>query len=221
MPGWLGHVAEGKAATDGKAAALRRAVPDLTKTVFARLAEVRPDVLIVDFIDERFDLLAFGDFLVNDSGDLRDSGCLAPGDRQAARVIPRLSDEAWALWSEGLERFARFVERSLPGCRLVLHAGRWADRALGQVEQGDSCSILPDAVTSRAAQNALLDRMHRAFAARLPQAMVIAAEPDLCVSDPAHRWGPAPFHYVPAYYAAVIDHLLTALASPRHLVRQG
>ncbi|MFG1432040.1 DUF6270 domain-containing protein [Xanthobacter sp. V2C-8] len=186
--------------------ARRVVTTEIRKSAFAELAALRPDVLMLDFIDERFDLLACGDVLVNESLEMLESGLLAQAPLAQARRIPRLSEEAWARWLAGLLRLRRFLDGGqLPSCRLVLHACYWADTmrtSSGNEPLPDRCEILHGRVVSRAAHNELLCRMHAAFAARFPEATLIEPPPALRIVDGAHRWGPAPFHFIPEYYRA-------------------
>ncbi|WGD28421.1 DUF6270 domain-containing protein [Ancylobacter sp. WKF20] len=190
----------------GKTFTVRSLTAELGKTTVAQIAAARPDVLYLDFIDERFDLLACGAALVTESLELIDSGVMHLPPLAQARRVPRLSHEAWAAWEDGLLRLRHaFDTGTIPACRIVLHACLWADTSLtaeGPRPLPDACEILPGRIVSRAAHNELLHRMHAAFAARFPEAVVIEIPAALRVADAAHRWGAAPFHFIPSYYEA-------------------
>ena len=173
----------------------RALVADLRKTALASLVAFRPTHLIIDFIDERFDLLSVGGTLVTDSWELEASGYRAQRALKAARPIPRLSAPCERLWLEAAGEFAALVRATpLAGATLILHGARWAP--LADVE------ILPGVSADIGANNALLARYEAAFTALMPPMARVEA-PDLRVADQAHQWGPSPFHYGRDYYAEI------------------
>ena len=173
----------------------RALVADLRKTALASLVAFAPTHLIVDFIDERFDLLSVGTALVTDSWELEASGYRAQRALKDARPIPRLSAPCERLWLEAAGEFAALVRATpLAAASLILHGARWAP--LADVE------ILPGVSADIGAYNALLARYEAAFTALMPPMARVEA-PDLRVADPAHQWGPSPFHYGRDYYAEI------------------
>ncbi|WP_156387598.1 DUF6270 domain-containing protein [Methylobacterium sp. Leaf399] len=179
---------------------------ELCKTVPHALAEARPDVLLLDLAEERFDLLVLPSGLIlNASLDLVESGLLETPALAGARRVPRLSAEAWDLWEAGLARFAALAT-SLPACRIVLHRFRWARRAQGTAVLPAALAILPGQPIVRAADHdALLGRLQDRFLAVFPGTQVLEAPPELCLADPEHRWGLSPLHFVPAYHRAIAE----------------
>jgi hypothetical protein len=76
---------------------------DFCKTLLGNLAKSRFDLLLIDFIDERFPLFAFDEGgLVTISIELHQLGVLKnlPG-----RIIPAFSPEHLELWDAGWQRF--------------------------------------------------------------------------------------------------------------------
>jgi hypothetical protein len=183
---------------------------EFTKSIPQALADTRPEALLIDLAEERFDLLVLpSGLVVNESLDLLCSGLMETPDFASARRVPRLSDEAWDLWNAGLLRLRRLLwAPPLSGCRVVLHRVRWAAEAWTgrrcEPLPGDAL-ILPGRMASRAAHGDLLQRLNDRFLAVFPEALVVEAPPELCVADPQHRWGLSPLHYIPAYYDAVAD----------------
>jgi hypothetical protein len=185
-------------------------VADIAKTALADLVAWRPTHLIIDFIDERFDLLAVADTLVVDSWELEVSGYLSQPALRGARGIPRTSPAAERLWLEGAAEFAAFVRATpLRDAKLILHKAQWADHRRDpggrQVPLG-GVEVLPGRPADIALHNALLARYEAAFTELMPQMAQVEA-PEQRWADPAHEWGLSPFHYEPAYYAAVWQQL--------------
>ncbi|MDP1617877.1 DUF6270 domain-containing protein [Phenylobacterium sp.] len=187
---------------------------DLTKRGLAELVAHRPTHLILDFIDERFDLLALpGGQIVTHSWELDSGGWLGTPAFAERREIPRLSGACEHLWRNGLDQMALLLNASvLSEAQIILHSARWADHQRNadgaETPLTREPHIWDGRPASLVAHNQLLARYEAAFMAAVPQAQVIAAAPQNRVADPAHRWGLSPFHYVPAYY----DDIRQALA---------
>lgn len=193
-----------------KAQPHRALVADVSKTALAALVAFRPTHLIFDFIDERFDLLSAGGTLVTDSWELAASGYRRQGAFRGARAVPRLSAACERLWLDGAAQMAALVRATpLAQARLILHSARWAERrrtAQGRIAAMTDVEILPGRPGDLAAHNALLARYEAAFIDLMPPMARIEA-PDLRLADEAHLWGLSPFHYAPAYYAAIWEQL--------------
>ncbi|THD60802.1 DUF6270 domain-containing protein [Phenylobacterium sp.] len=193
-----------------KAQPHRALVADLSKTAIAALVAFRPTHLIFDFIDERFDLLSAGGALITDSWELEASGYRKQPAFRGARTVPRLSAACERLWLDGAAQMAALVRATpLAQAQLILHSSRWADRrrtAQGRTAAMSGVEILPGRPGDLAAHNALLARYETTFAELMPPMARVEA-PDLRVADDRHLWGQSPFHYVPAYYAAIRDQL--------------
>jgi hypothetical protein len=184
----------------------RALVADVAKTALAGLVAYRPTHLIFDFIDERFDLLSVGGSLITHSWELEASGYLSQPSLRGARTIPRPSAAAQRLWLEAAAELAAFVRATpLRDAKLILHSARWAacrrgpggrDTPLTDVE------ILPGAPADIGEQNALLAGYEAAFVNLMPPMAYVEA-PAERRADPGHEWGLSPFHYEPAYYAAI------------------
>jgi hypothetical protein len=181
-------------------------VADIEKTALGRLVAFRPTHLIIDFIDERFDLLAIGAALATDSWELEASGYLRQRAFKAVRPVPRLSSGCELLWQDAAGEFAALVRATpLRDAALILHSARWAEssrapggraRALAGVE------ILPGRSAQIGPHNALLAGYEAYFTSVMPP-MIRVEAPQHRVADEAHQWGLSPFHYVPAYYEEI------------------
>ncbi|WP_377810870.1 DUF6270 domain-containing protein [Azospirillum sp. A29] len=186
---------------------------ELSKSIPQAIARHRPDLLIVDLIEERFDLLMLDSGLVvNESWDLVSNGLPDLPELASARRIDRLSDEAWTQWEQGMLRFRRWMDRQgQNSCRIVLLRTSWAEvqRTPGGrlTPLPDATVIMPGRIASRQAHNERLERCHAHFQALFPEAVVVEAPPETHVADPDHIWGLEPFHYIPAFYEAVARRL--------------
>jgi hypothetical protein len=181
-------------------------VADFRKTALTRLVSYRPTHLILDLIDERFDLLAVGPSLVSVSGELVRSGHLDRSLLSESRRVSRLSDACHRLWLEAADEFAALLRgTALREAKLILHSARWATHMRtpdGRLAPIRDVEIVSGQGVEIDDYNALLTRQEAALRAVLPPFSVVQA-PEHRIADAAHRWGLSPFHYVPEYYAEV------------------
>ena len=183
---------------------------DLLKTGLAPLVAHRPTHLVIDLIDERFDLLARGAAVVTRSWETE---LLGLADRELAgfRLVPRRSEEAQRLWRRGLVRFADVLRRELPDTRVILHDARCATRqvdAQGRLHAlGPDWEFWPGAPSGIDELNGLFESYAGDLRKALPDMAVVRAPEAATLASETHRWGLAPFHYVEAYYEAVWNQL--------------
>lgn len=174
---------------------------DAQKSLPNVLRSVPYDLLLVDIVDERFNVLARGEERLTDSPGLRESEFVAK--RSAAwRRIDSGSDEHFEGWANALDRMlnvAATLPRPVPVA--FLDAG-WATTVDGS--RTDSPS---HAGRTPQEANALYERYREYFCAKIPAGQVIRPSVNLTVSDPEHKWGLAPFHYVQGFYDFVGNRL--------------
>ncbi|WP_296595318.1 DUF6270 domain-containing protein [Phenylobacterium sp.] len=188
-------------------------IADLRKTALAALVAWRPSHIIFDFIDERFDLLAAGEALAANSGEMVRSGYRTQPPLDAARLLPRLSNTCERLWLEAAAEFAAVVRGTpLARAHLILHSARWAELQRepdGRTRPIVDVEIVEGQPASIAAYNDLLARQEATFLDLMPPMSRVSAD-TWRLADAEHRWGLSPFHYVPEYYEQ-IRHQLGAL----------
>ena len=186
---------------------VRMVADDVLKRGLGKLLDHRPTHLIVDLIDERFNLLRQGKTVVTHSWELSLTG-LDEGPLGALRRVSRLSDEATGLWRAGVDAFAGFMREKLPDTRIIFHDARWALEYLD--EEGRAQPFPPDRElwpgipANIHEHNALLADYADYLQSALPGAFYVRAPRELEIGDASHRWGLSPFHYTEAYYWAVL-----------------
>ena len=180
----------------------RCVLEDFDKCFLAKLGQDRLDWLVVDLIDERFDVLRAASSYVTCSLALREAGL---EDDDGFERVRRLTGEAAELLERAATSFAGRVSAVLDPERVVIHRARW----LARYRDGAAVHAFPAARADFGAQhNAALehgyDALERAFGGR---AQTIALGAGSSVADAAHRWSLEPYHYEPAYNAAAIERL--------------
>jgi hypothetical protein len=189
---------------------------DLSRGLRRRLRAVEePDstMVVVDFIDERFHLLALAGELATSSVELQRTGC---AERfPDASSIRSGSDEHFDLWAMGFSAFVAEVKAL--GMVVILNRVYWA------TDTSDS-TPLREPQDYIETSNRYLDRLYEmADALGVPS---INYGSTRFVAAATHRWGPAPFHYVEEVYDRFLGELSrfatsAAVADRHHLVGSG
>ena len=177
---------------------------DFNKTFFTNLHEATPDWLVVDLIDERFNLLRTPGSFITQSSAFLNAGL--DGDLDVdVEELRRLTEETMALLDGAICAFAARVRAVVPPERIILHRAWWMTRYVrdGAVE------AFPDERAAFAeSHNAALARAYATFEEHVGGA---AATLDLggrgYAADAAHRWDLEPFHYEGAYNAAAVERI--------------
>lgn len=194
---------------------------DRTKSWRDVLAGSRPSVLVVDLIDERFNLVLAEDgslatsFLANRPGNLRDSVPFRTA------IVSRLWRANDLLFRAAAARFVAGVYETLPNVRVVIHRAFWAEESsdgASVFEHGpktgprDESTQVQELATVREV-NANLAEKYDILADFFGDADIVEAPAALRIADPDHVWGRAPYHFIPAYYDHVRDQIAALLGT--------
>lgn len=162
----------------------RMLLNDLDKSTVALVKDTPHDILLLDFIDERFNLLLTGHSLFSLSGELEKAGVEVGG-----RVVVAPGSESFiSLWLAGLGRLLSEVD---PG-KVVLNRAYWAER----FPDGSDASSRGWILRNNALLQRLYDEVDRYWSLKR-----IDYPGEVVVAEPGHKWGIAPYHYTSAFYA--------------------
>jgi hypothetical protein len=180
----------------------RCVIEDFSKAFLAQLQADELDWLIVDLIDERFDVLRAPSSYVTCSSAYSGAGLDQHHDFERVR---RLTGEAAALLEDAAVEFAARVKAVLPAERVIVHRARW----MTWYRYGAGLhAFMPDRVDFAEHHNAALDHAYDVLERELGGAApTIALDRARYVADAEHRWGLEPYHYEPDYNAAAVDRL--------------
>jgi len=180
---------------------LRCLLEDFNKTFFRNLQETRPDWLVLDLIDERFNLLRTpGSYLTRSSAFL--NAGLDDGLDLDVAELPRLTEDTMMMLDGAIAEFVARVLAVVPAERIILHRAWWMTR---YVCDGRIVAFPDDRATFAERHNAALLRAYATVERRLgPAAPTIDFGQDRFVADAAHRWDLEPFHYEVGYNAAAV-----------------
>lgn len=180
----------------------RRAVlADFNKTFFGDLRALAPDWLVIDLIDERFNVLRTDGSFVTESSAFQGAG-LAGAERFDFTTVRRLTEEAERLFDAAARTFVERVTQIVPAERVILHRGLWLTR----YRRGEAVEHFPEPrLTYARRNNDALGRQYDVLDELLGgEIHVIGPELDRHVADYEHRWALEPFHYEAAYNDAAV-----------------
>ncbi|AFQ49148.1 DUF6270 domain-containing protein [Burkholderia cepacia] len=167
---------------------------DLTKRFFRDALVDETDIVLVDLIDERFDLWV--DDPTGRCCTLSDEIVRAgfAQEYKRGRTVRSGGTEFWDRWCEGWTRFLSYASDKGLKRNIAINKVFWGERTRGgrQFNWGVAES------------NVLLGRMYDYIARDLAQTQFLEYSPELLVGDDNHRWGVSPFHYVPDLYRETI-----------------
>lgn len=156
----------------------------------------KPDEIIVDFIDERFDLIETTEGILSNSFELHESKVI-PTKYPEARIIEKNSTEGFLLWEKGFRLFMKTVNENLPDTKFILHKA-WFQTHIENVGPWDRGVNIPRRTMPIEDLNDLLKDMYDV--ANEYSIHTIEAANHNQISANEHKWGRSPVHYVEEYY---------------------
>jgi hypothetical protein len=185
----------------------RCVLADFQKTFLTSLREERPEWLVVDLIDERFDLLRTSETCVTHSSALAAAG-LSTAPEFEFEPVRRMSSTGFSLFQSAAIDFAQQVVEVIPAERVVLHRALWSTDYRAD---GERNAFAGERRLLCEQQNAMLTAGYDALACAFDdRAISIERDPERHVADAHHRWGLEPYHYEETYNAFASDQLCTA-----------
>jgi len=192
----------------------RSLLADASREPLLWIERHRPEVLFLDFIDDRFDLVDTGQGLLLNSGELQGSK-IVPTRFEGARQIERLSDECGQIWRDGFDACLARIRAASPETRFVLHRA-WFQETIVYPDRTERWP--PQlSVGSRQVPIAGLNRALRSYyehvQKRLPGVDILEPGPEHQASAHQHQWCQHPSHYVDSYYVACWEQIESMLGA--------
>jgi hypothetical protein len=176
---------------------------DIRKDFLNDLPRLQFDILLLDLIDERFNLYVEPEGRVCTlSSELMNSGFRIDSNEGAKYLFG--SEEFWRLWEGGWVILVNKLRCLGVLDRLLVNQVFWGSRTEngGNFEPHYSRKYIDSA-------NQFLDRMYRRIGSEIPPQQFLKFDHGLMTGSISHRWGTSPFHYIDAYYHSAIRQLLT------------
>lgn len=176
---------------------------DVRGTVFDVLGASSFSLLLVDIVDERFNVFCRGEERITDSQALRESGFLRTAGGKWSKLETG-SDDHFSQWSDAVERFFARLRVENPSCGVAVLDADWASTT-----NCDSVDVPKFAGRTAADANLGFQRYRSLLASYATSPDHVITPPQaLIVSDVDHKWGLAPFHYTQGFYDYVADQLV-------------
>ena len=148
------------------------------------------DVLLLDFIDERFSIGFIGGAPVTLSPEFLS----AQGEVEIESRLRPDREGRWTMWCKGVDTLVEQVGAE----RVILNQALWATH----LEDGTRLAGADKAV----AMNRLLRRMYEYVTSRFAVRSVVYPR-QVVVGARQHKWGVSPFHYSLGFYKHSIDEI--------------
>lgn len=163
------------------------------------------DVILIDLIDERFDLISLpsGQLLTN-SNELGESGALKDDGALGYTTIKQGTNERRELWLQGMQKFFCFLKEINKLDQVIINKVYWSSRF-----ESESDTPFPVASSFIEKANHELSWMYEALHSVLREDQFLDFGPSLLTADELHRWGPSPFHYCKNFYREALAQIIT------------
>jgi len=160
---------------------------DIQSLFFDILEEMSPRFLIMDFLEERFDIV-----------QLLGGGCITKSDAydgaemdiNIGRVILRDSDECWNLWQNSCLAFIEKIRQYIAPGNIILVRNHLSEK-VGDIEQ----QIYFENLKEIQSINRLLDVYYDFFCEHCPETKVVKTHGRICYfTDQMYEYGAIPPH---------------------------
>lgn len=187
----------------------RMVARDMQKSFYSEALPAKNfDVILIDLIDERFDLFEIApDSFVTVSGELIKSGLVTTAQNNSENWVVSGSDKHRKIWLAGVEYLFSELEALGLTDLVVINKVYWSD----SVEDGSPLPS-PFTVTAIEQANTNLKWMYEQLERYIKPNKWMNFANYLLKANPQHQWGISPFHYIETYYRSAVD-LLVSLAA--------
>ena len=188
---------EDKAALDAIESNFQRRMvaADFTKTVLTAIQDGNFDIFLVDFIDERFNVLELSE---NKVVTISKEYKKAKAGKYKGKVLSWNSVEKFNYWKAGFDKIIEVLKCSAQLHKLKVLKLYWS-------EQDNNGAKLDEYSEEMLRQNNLyLDELYNYVRAKLGGGVLVDFAPELFKADVEHKWGVQPFHYIPLLYRKIL-----------------
>lgn len=193
----------------------RQIVNDFQKNTFDILKESKSDYLVIDLIDERFNLAEYMGSVVTVSNELVSSGILDNRFKKTQveeiknwkiyKLKKELKGKSYTfngcLLEDYIKEFCCKIKEIFEEKNIIIHRAIMVDYYMNS--SGNVVSFPKNYLYHNKLINSKLNYMYYYFEKFLPEAFVIDECKNYC-ADEKHKWGLAPMHYFNDYYLRVL-----------------
>jgi hypothetical protein len=164
---------------------------DMHKDFWHRIIQSQFDFLILDFIDDRFNLHLF-DTQAAHIASSEYKKASQDTELPHKRILGPRHPDRMALWEDGMNRLVRHLSDRGMMNRILINCVFWT--SIGDVK------YVNDA-------NKHLSDLYAKAASILPEKQFIRYPSNLLIENENHKWGKAPFHYDDMVYRYLLEQI--------------
>ena len=182
----------------------RMVINDFKKNLFEQIEKFDFDYFLIDFIDERFNLLQAGTSYITKSAEFMNSKYLENTSVDFTEI--RRLNYPFDLWKLDCNKYINRLTQVVPAEKIVIIKGKWAEKyqdASGNIMEFNGINHFRIEFISK--MNALLDNYFGHICNQLPQLHCISYP--LAIAQEKHEWGLSPFHYLTEQYDNIYEDL--------------
>jgi hypothetical protein len=171
---------------------------DFEKTFFEDTKKADFDFLIVDLIDERFNILQCGKSLITKSSEFVNSGLETLYDFVK---IYKGTNEFNDAWKRDAQLFSNKLQSIVPVEKIIIHEAYWAKQYTvdGKLKEYPNQNSID-------CNNKILLEYYQTLKQFIPAKVVKNKE---FIGDAKHMWGLTPFHYTQDYYEEIYNQIIS------------
>ncbi len=173
---------------------------DMEKSILLEFQKDNFDILLIDFIDERFSLLSIDNTLCTLSNEAISTGILKKYNNN--RVINSDTEEFYKMWVDGWRKFIKIMKENGQLEKVVLNKVYWAETTISGV------NFEPTYQKNKIDKmNDFLNKLYLIAEKDVLPQNVIKHSKKVMVGADKHQWGLSPFHYIENYYQDSLEFL--------------
>lgn len=176
---------------------------DMDKTLLIKIQRADFDVLLLDFIDERFSIGVIDGARFTLSREFLD----ANRKELSYPEWNRFSVEKYTAWQRGFAELVALVKQKTRSPKMVINKVYFSALSGTSCVDFSKCASFMDSEIKR--NNDYLDKLYAHVATTYPEIDFIEVPDKLLIANPKHKWGLAPFHYIDELYLFVLQKLKT------------
>jgi hypothetical protein len=180
----------------------RMVLDDFHKTFRKQTKRNEYDLIIIDFIDERYALQRIKNSYVTVSTELVNSGFRS---KYPEALVPMAKKEE--LWQKNLPQFVKLLEKPIAQGKVFLHKAFWG-KEYYDVQNGGA--IVPYDDNRIETQNKILQKYYDSFIRSAGEKLKVA-ECDNNIGTSDHLWGCSPIHYSNSYYETIYRQIASSV----------
>jgi hypothetical protein len=170
----------------------RMVLRDIRKLFWSEIGNKEFDYLLLDLVDERFDMVQIGESKINMTGELNHSGFLKN------RPYMRISRSKYDIstWEKECEQFVDMLTSKVETEKIAIVRARWAT----EYRDENGITVEMDTKNLQVANecNRIIGGYYGIIQDLLPTCPVVQS--DHTIGDKKHVWGLAPIHYIDDWY---------------------